>query len=468
MSYKKLGFKAGLEIHQQLDSSKLFCSCASKLREDKPDFTVVRKLRAVAGEKGEVDVAAWHEQLKGREYVYEGYSDTTCLVELDEEPPHPINQEALKIAVMVGKMMQMELPKQAQVMRKTVVDGSNTSGFQRTVLIGRDGWVKVGERKIGINYLILEEDAARRTGEDKKSVTYRLDRLGIPMLEIVTAPDITSPEEAKETAEAIGMLLRSTGKVRRGIGTIRQDVNISIRGHCRVEMKGVQELRLMPRYIEEEIKRQVKTKGKEELHVRNVKPDFSSKFLRPLPGAARMYPETDIPMVKIDTKRVEIPELIEEKIKRFVKLGLGNDLARFVAKSEKAGLFEEMVKKYPKIKPAFVAETLTSFPLEIKRKYKLDADKLTEDNFRDLFLYLHQDKIHKDILLDVLIDMIKGEFKVEKYESLSSSDLEKELKEIVSGHQGMPFGALMGMAMKKLGGKASGKVIAEILRKLVG
>jgi len=480
MPYKKLGFKSGLEIHQQLASDKLFCSCPSKLREDKPDFAVQRELRAVAGEKGEVDVAAFYEQLKGKHFIYQGYQDTTCLVELDEEPPHPINQEALQIALTVAKMMHCEIPKTAQVMRKTVVDGSNTSAFQRTMLVGRNGWIQVGEKKISINYLILEEDAGRRIKEDKESVTYRLDRLGIPMLEIVTAPDMASPEEVKQTAQVIGMLLRSTGKVRRGIGTIRQDVNISIKGHERVEMKGVQDLRLMERYIEEEVKRQIKTKksnktasrfklscpeSKEKPHVRNVKPDFTSKYLRPLPGAARMYPETDIPLVKLSLSGIEIPELLAEKIKRFVKLGLSHDLANLIVK-ERGDLFEELVKSHPKIKVAFIAGTLISTLREIKRKYNLDPAKLTDEHFKDLFKHLSEDKIPKDIVLDVLIDMIKDQFDIKKYESLSSEDLHQTIKKIVEKNKGAPFGALMGMCMKKLAGKASGQVISEELKKL--
>jgi Glu-tRNA(Gln) amidotransferase subunit E-like FAD-binding protein len=465
MDYKKLGFKSGLEIHQQLDSSKLFCSCVSRLREDKPDFTVSRELRAVAGERGEVDVAAFYEQLKGKHFIYEGYTDTTCLVELDEEPPHPVNKEALEIALMVGKMMHCSIPKEVQVMRKTVVDGSNTSGFQRTVLIGRNGFVKVNGKKIGINYLILEEDAARRVKEDSASVTYRLDRLGIPMLEVVTAPDMRKPEEVKEVAAAIGMLLRSTGKVKRGIGTIRQDVNISIKGHCRVEMKGVQDLKLMGKYIVKEVERQIGSK-KEEPHVRNVKPDFTSKFLRPLPGSARMYPETDIPLVKLELKDIGEVELNSDKVKRFVKLGLGNDLAKLIV-GEREKLFEELVEKYPKIKVAFIAEVLTGVLLEIKRKYNLEVNGLVDDNFKELFKHLESGKIHKDIVLDVLIDMIKGKFDVKRYESLSSENLESEIKKIVYSNKGAPFGALMGKCVKKLSGKASGKVISELLGKLL-
>ncbi|MBW2963251.1 Glu-tRNA(Gln) amidotransferase subunit GatE [Candidatus Woesearchaeota archaeon] len=465
MNYKQLGFKAGLEIHQQIDSSKLFCSCPSELREDKPDFIVKRQLRAVPGEHGEIDVAAFYEQLKGKFFIYEGYDENTCLVELDEEPPHPINEDALQIALTVAKMMHCEIPNEMQVMRKTVVDGSNTSGFQRTVLVGKNGYIKVGKKKVGINFLILEEDAARRTAEDEKSVTYRLDRLGIPMLEIVTAPDMETPEEVQETAKTIGSLLRSTGKMRRGIGTIRQDVNVSIKGHTRVEMKGVQDLRVMHKYIEKEVERQVKTKGKEEAHVRNVKPDFTSKYLRPLPGAARMYPETDIPMVKPNLKGIELPELIEEKTKRFEKLGLGRDLAPLMAQSEKSNLFEELVKKYKKVKPAFIAETLTGTLLELKRDYQIEGIK--DDDLREIFGYLNEGKIHKDIILSVLVDTAKGEFDIKKYESLGTEDLHQELISVIKENKGAPFGALMGKAMAKLKGKASGEKISKMLKELL-
>jgi Glu-tRNA(Gln) amidotransferase subunit E-like FAD-binding protein len=465
MDYKKLGFKSGLEIHQQIDSSKLFCSCPSSLRDDEPDFTIKRELRAVPGEHGEIDVAAFYEQLKGKHFIYEGYDQNSCLVELDEEPPHAINQEALRIALMVAKMMHCDISDEMQVMRKTVVDGSNTSGFQRTVLVGRNGHINVNGKKIGINYLILEEDAARRTAEDTNSVTYRLDRLGIPMLEVVTAPDMKTAEEVKETAKAIGMLLRSTGQMRRGIGTIRQDVNVSIKGHERVEMKGVQDLRVMIKYIEKEVERQIKTKGKEKPHVRNVKPDFSSKFLRPLPGAARMYPETDIPLVRPDLKGIELPELIGDKVKRFEKWGLGKDLASLIASSEKAGLFEELVKKYKKVKASFIAETLTGTLLELKREYKIEEVK--DDDLRKVFDFLSEGKIHKDIILSVLVDMGKGKFDIKRYEGLSTEDLHKEILKVIEENKGAPFGALMGKAMARLKGKASGEQVAQMLKELL-
>jgi len=274
-----------------------------------------------------------------------------------------------------------------------------------------------------------------------------------------------TPEEVKETAKAIGMLLRSTGKMRRGIGTIRQDVNVSIKGHERVEMKGVQDLRIMIKYIEKEVERQIKTKGKEEPHVRNVKPDFSSKFLRPLPGAARMYPETDIPLIKPDVRGIKIMELIQEKAKRFEKVGLSKDLAALMASSSKVELFEELVKKYKKVKPAFVAETLTGTLSELKGDYQIE--KVGDSDLRNVFEYLEQGKIHKDIILSVLVDMAKGKFDIKKYESLETEDLHEQLLQVIKENKGAPFGALMGKAMAKLKGKASGEQVSKMLKELI-
>src|SRR3989344_2070291 len=218
--YKALELKSGLEIHQQLNTKKLFCDDSSELRQDAPHFTIKRELRSLAGEIGKIDPAALFERKKRKYYIYEGYKDTTCLIETDEEPPHLINQDALATVLLVAKMLHCEFPDVVQVMRKTVVDGSNTSGFQRTALIATDGFIETSFGKVGIQTVCLEEDAARRTTEDSESVTYRLDRLGIPLIEIATAPDIKTPEQARECAEKLGMLLRATDKVMRGLGTI--------------------------------------------------------------------------------------------------------------------------------------------------------------------------------------------------------------------------------------------------------
>lgn len=257
LDYAKLGFRCGIEIHQQLDTNKLFCSCPPLIRDDKPDIKVTRRMRAVAGETGDFDPAALHEFLKNRELVYEAYSDSNCLVELDEEPPHPLNGEALEVALTVSLMLSAKPVSELQVMRKTVIDGSNTSGFQRTVLVALDGVLDSSEGTVGIPAICLEEDAARIIEDKGGRVVYRLDRLGIPLVEVGTSPDIVSPAHAREVAEKLGMILRATGKAKRGLGTIRQDLNVSIRGGERIEVKGVQDLRLIPKVVENEARRQV-------------------------------------------------------------------------------------------------------------------------------------------------------------------------------------------------------------------
>jgi len=246
--------KAGLEVHQQLATGKLFCDCPAVLSEDvKGSFH--RRLRAASGEDREVDPAAAFQAARGLVYRYE-ISPSTCLVELDEEPPHPLNEAALDTALTFALLVEAQWVDEVQVMRKNVVDGSNTSGFQRTALIARDGHLDVGGKSISIATICLEEDAARKVGETDGEVVYRLDRLGIPLIEVATGPEITSGAEAREVAQEIGALLRATRRVRRGLGTIREDVNVSAEGGRRIEIKGVQELAKIEQYVDGEVARQ--------------------------------------------------------------------------------------------------------------------------------------------------------------------------------------------------------------------
>ena len=246
--------KAGLEVHQQLAVGKLFCGCPAELTEEVSDaFT--RTLRAAGGESRAVDIAAAHQASRGLAYRYEA-GPSSCLVEMDEEPPHPLNDTALDAALIFALLLGARPVDEIQVMRKIVVDGSNTTGFQRTALVAVNGELELAGRRYTIPTICLEEDAARKIRESPGEVTYRLDRLGIPLIEVATGPEIASGAEAREVAEELGALLRATRRVRRGIGTIREDVNVSTEGGHRVEVKGVQELRLIQEYVEREVARQ--------------------------------------------------------------------------------------------------------------------------------------------------------------------------------------------------------------------
>lgn len=281
--YLGLGLMVGLELHQQLDTTrKLYCHCATIVRDDEPDGKFIRRLRPTQSEMGTVDPAALFEYQKHRRFCYEYYSDTTCLVEADEEPPHELSEEPIDICLMMANFLHSSPVDEIHPMRKIVIDGSNTTGFQRTAIIANGGKVDVAGKTIGIQTICLEEDAARKIADDDENNirVYRLDRLGIPLIEIATAPDIRTPTEAQDVALALGLLLRSTGRVKRGLGTIRQDVNISISGGAITEIKGLQQLNMISTLVELETLRQERLLGiRDALRARNVKPDDIKNLL---------------------------------------------------------------------------------------------------------------------------------------------------------------------------------------------
>ncbi|MBW9223885.1 Glu-tRNA(Gln) amidotransferase subunit GatE [Methanothermococcus sp. SCGC AD-155-E23] len=628
LDYKKLGLKVGLEIHQQLDTSrKLFCNCPTMLREDEPHGEIKRFLRVSQSEMGDVDRAALVEWKKGKYYLYQYYNDTTCLVELDEEPPHPPSQEALEVALQVALLMNMDIVDEIHTMRKIVIDGSNTSGFQRTMFIGKDGYVETEYGKVGISSLCLEEDASRKVEEGRDYIKYRVDRLGIPLLEISTEPDIDSPKMGRETAKRIGMILRATGKVKRGLGTIRQDINISIRDGARVEIKGVQDLDLIEKVIEREVIRQLNlleisrilrergaeviervvdlteilkdTKckvlqrvlkkggrikgivlkgfgglvgreiqegrrlgseladrakviagvgglfhtdelpnygitqeeverireymgkilgieitpedaivfiGDEEEKVdkaleavierareaikgvpeetRRALENGNTTYLRPLPGAARMYPETDIPPIKIEGELLErirknLPEMPEEKLERFIReYKLNRELAEILVTSPRVQLFEELCERFKgKVKPTLIATTMENTLKEIKRE-GYNIDNIKREHFLTLFEGLIEGKMSKEAIVEVLkgfaqypdrsLDEI---LEMKGLKSLSREEAEKIIEEIVEKNidlvrsKGMgAMGVLMGKCMAVLRGRIDGKTVSEIVR----
>ena len=254
---EKVGLKVGLEIHQQLfTNKKLFCSCTPV---ESPNYNkkFKRKLRVVKSELGEYDPAAIFESLKSKVIMYYANLENSCLVEQDEEPPHNLDEDAKNLALIISSALKSNIFSEIYPMRKTVIDGSNTTGFQRTMLISQGGFIDVEGEKIGVQSICLEEDAARLIGDRGEVREYNLDRLGVPLIEIALDPVEGDSKKIKKIALSLGRLLRSTKKVNRGIGSIRQDVNISIKnGGGVVEVKGVQQLDQLEKVIEFEAKRQ--------------------------------------------------------------------------------------------------------------------------------------------------------------------------------------------------------------------
>lgn len=608
MNYNELGFKCGIEIHQQLNTeTKLFCNCPIDLQDENPDAKVERKLRSVEGETGEQDEAAKVESQKSRKMVYHYHDRNNCLVELDEEPPHKIDEEALNVAMTFGRMVDASIPDEIQVMRKIVVDGSNTSGFQRTSLVGLNGEIETKEGKVAIDDIELEEESAGINKRTEKKAEYDLSRLGVPLIEVGTDASIKNPKHAKQVAKKIGMLLRSTGKARRGIGTIRQDVNISIQEGARIEIKGFQDIENIDKIIENEVERQknlvelgknlenkeieiiettnlfeetendiistilenngkvyalklpgleglmkqnisaerylakelvdyAKTRGvkgmmhtdedvnygiKNEMQeikqkldkqngdviaviagegnkpkyaaeavkkratkimkgivpeeTRKANQDFTTSYARPLPGSARMYPETDIEPIRITEKKVNkieenLPKTLEEKRKK-LEGEIGGQLARQIVESRYEPLFSEL---NPLTDTKIVANLFVNIlPNLESENYKVEDIK--QNQLREILTEFDEGEISKEDIQRIIKDVLDNGAEVEgAIDNLKESKTgEEEIKKIVEDivqkkkemveEQGMRAqGPLMGLVMKEV--EADGQTVSQLLQ----
>ena len=253
----KIGLLVGLEIHQQLATgAKLFCRC-KPIESDEYPIKFSRKLRITSSELGEFDPSAIFEKSKEKTIIYSANPESSCLVEQDDEPPHDLDPNAKETVLIMSSALKSNIFNEIYIMRKLVIDGSNTSGFQRTMLVSMGGNLEVNGKKIGVQSICLEEDAAKLLQDSKDTREYSLDRLGVPLVEIALDPVSGTPEEIKNIALTLGRMLRATKRVGRGIGSIRQDVNVSIEGGGSViEVKGVQKLDQLEKVIEYEAKRQ--------------------------------------------------------------------------------------------------------------------------------------------------------------------------------------------------------------------
>lgn len=483
IDYANVGLKSGLEIHQQLDSGKLFCRCPGYLRQDKPDFIVRRKLHKVAGESGQIDEAVEHEASLDKEFLYQGYNDNCCLIETDEEPPKMINQEALDEALKIALLLNCEIYPCTQIMRKTVIDGSNTSGFQRTFLLGHDGFIETSFGKIAIDTVALEEDSCRpgtanedEEGDEKTKI-WKLDRLGIPLVEIMTRPEMNNPEQIKEAALKIGEILRVC-KVKRGIGTIRQDVNVSIKGHDRVEIKGFQLPEMMIKTVDLEILRQQEelARGKKNGEVRGTLSDGTTKFNRPMPGSARMYPETDLPLLKIGREKLNeikkiLPKMRHEIRDELKKKGLTDEMVNLILDGN-VEEFEVLMRVYSK-DANLIAKMITlwrnEFATKMKKSFEEVKSALNEVVLERVLEELNEGTISEGDIKGILLKVVQGENLDEalKIEKVDDNALEEEISKIVKEKPGLRAGAYMGMIIGKLGAGVDKRKAMEIVNRLV-
>ncbi len=460
MEYDEVGLKCGLEIHQQLEGSKLFCNSPCTITKRDPDFTVSRRLRASKGETGSADQAAEYEMEKGKEFVYQGYDDITGLVELDEAPPRPINDDALTTVLEFCKLVHADIVDQIHVMRKIVVDGSNPSGFQRTALVGRNGYIVVDGERISIESICLEEEACQIIERSDERDVYNLSRQGIPLIEVATGPDISSPEQCKAVAARLGMMLRSTGRVKRGIGSIRQDVNLSIDDGARVEIKGFQELDSIPDVIEYEVERQLE-QDRVEPHVRRAEDDNTTSYLRPMPGAARMYPETDLPKLVPDTD-VEAPTLLTERAENYQEeYDLPEGFGKQLVEADVA--FDAITDRFD-LDRTFLAEFFTSIPKDIKSREGVEVDP---SEHLGVLERVEAGDVPQSAVQQILTRLGRGEsVDYSEYERVSDAELRSFIEAVLEDEPDAPMGAVMGQVMREFDGQVEGSRAKELVQEL--
>ncbi len=278
--YAKVGFKSGLEVHQQLNTEKkLFCRCPAGKYSKNYNAEILRHMRPTLSELGEYDGTALMEFKTKKNIIYRIHHDSVCTYEMDDTPPFMINEEALDKAIAIGILMNCSIIDELHIARKQYLDGSIPTGFQRTAIFGVNGWIKYKDRKINIIQISIEEDSCREISDIGHNRIYITDRLGMPLIETVTAPEMKTPFEVMEVCEILSALVRSTGLVRTGAGAAREDVNVSVEGGTRIEIKGVPSIKRIPILTYNEAMRQWNLlRLREELHRRGITSDtFKAK-----------------------------------------------------------------------------------------------------------------------------------------------------------------------------------------------
>jgi glutamyl-tRNA(Gln) amidotransferase subunit E len=402
IDYNKIGLACGLELHQQLDTGKLFCKCKSKLIKDntKPDRIIKRRLRAVYSETGEFDKTALEEQKKAKTNIYYFYNSCNCLVEADCQPPIRTNPDALKISVIISKLTNSQLVNKSIIMRKQVIDGSNVSGFQRTAMISTDGYLDFDFGKVRIDKILLEEDAARAIERKDTEVIYSLDRLGIPLIEMVVWHDMHTPKDTQKVALFLGQLFRTTGFVKRGLGSIRQDINVSITDGSRVEIKGCQDLQMIPEIIDREILRQLNLiELKEELKKRKIKEITLSEK-----NITEIFKNTSSKAVKASLEN-------KKEIYGFQVPGFSKLLGKVVQPNRRVGTeLASILKTKTTLKGLFHADELPNYGITEAEVNKIKKELKVTD--KDSFIMVMCDKKeieHVKVVLEERLNLFSKE-----------------------------------------------------------
>jgi len=620
--YARVGFKSGLEVHQQLlTKKKLFCRCPAGLYSDEYHAEILRHMRPTLSELGEYDGTALMEFKTKKDIIYRINRTTVCTYEMDDTPPFPMNEEALDIAIELGLLMNCHIVDELHIARKQYLDGSIPTGFQRTAIVSVGGYIPYKNREINLIQMSIEEDSCRESYDYGHTRIYITDRLGMPLTETVTYPEMFTPFEVAEVNNIIRRIARSTGKVRTGIGAAREDVNVSVTGGTRIEIKGVPRIKNIPLLTYNEAMRQWNLlRLREELHRRGItKETFEAKseeitklllktsylpianainekkivncvilrgfkgllrwqtqtdtyfskeisdrvrviaclsnipniihsdslgdtitssewqkirktvgasdddtlvlvwgnetdartganeiiirareategvpsetrqalrdgtngFERILPGPDRMYPDTDLPPMKITSQRIEkikltMPTKLWEREKWYKELNVPEDIINDLLISKYAGLFEKIVKEW-ELNPVLVAVVLINYPKKLKKK-GLNIEILNEQVFKGILEAYKNKLIEKDgIIVAMERTILQGQFTldilpppandIEIMDAILNSKL--QLNKLKLNNNEKSTDILIGLVMNNLRGRADGAYISKYINDLM-
>jgi glutamyl-tRNA(Gln) amidotransferase subunit E len=190
-----------------------------------------------------------------KEIIYRIKYETACTYEFDDTPPFPINREALAYAIEIALLTRMNIVGELHITRKQYLDGSIPTGFQRTGIVGIEG-LSHPRKNIRVIQLSIEEDSCREVSDIRHRRVYSTDRLGMPLIETVTYPDMLTPLGSARRRPHDPLSRPQFGQGARGQGAAREDVNVSITGGTRVEIKGVAHIAWIPRLTHIEAFRQ--------------------------------------------------------------------------------------------------------------------------------------------------------------------------------------------------------------------
>ncbi len=445
--------KIGLEIHVQLKTNKkLFCECSADYLSAEENRNICEICTGQPGAK-----------------------------------PMGVNKKALENLLKISLALGCTIKNKVFFQRKHYFWPDLPSGYQRTSKpIAVNG--KLG--KIRIREIHLEEDPGRYDLREGK-VDY--NRSGIPLAEIVTEPDISSPEEAREFLEELAKIIEYLDAGREEPGSSRVDANISV-DETRVEVKNINSFSGVYSALSYEIFRQkdMIAKGKKiERETRHYDEKTEKTFplrKKEVEEDYRYFPDPDIPPIFIDQEFIEkikkeIPELPTQKKERFVKEYKIREREAdiLVSEIEIANLFEKMAKKYDPIKLSFWIVGPLKKQLNY-RNLKLKDSKLNYDDLVCIFDDFYNKKITDDGMETALIKILDEKVRYSEIrESLLKvtdlSEIEKVIDDVLSKNENavmdyksgnekvMNF--LIGQVMRRLSGRGDQNIIRECILKKI-